>query len=365
MMSLTGPAQDGIGGTPAVTLTGIQKKYGRVTAVQPTELVIQEGEFLAILGPSGCGKSTLLKMIGGFANPTAGTIRIDGRDVTRIPPERRPTNLVFQGYGLFPHMTVRQNVGYGLKFGNAGHEDPARAVADAMALVHIETLADRMVTELSGGQAQRVALARALIKRPRVLLLDEPFSALDLQLRKEMRLELRQLHRTTGGSFVFVTHDQEEALSLATRVCVMQAGRIVQDGRPSDIYSRPATRFVATFIGDANLLGGTRAGNIVRLDAGPAFASEGPDGPVTCVVRPEAISLAETLSDTAPENFSVVGVLRDRFFLGALTRLELETRDGTTVSLGVPNDLADRAYASVGMEVSVTWSSSDQQLLDE
>ena len=233
-----------------VRLDGVCKSYGTVPAVHPLDLSIGHGEFLAILGPSGCGKTTLLRMIGGFIEPTAGAIVIEGRDVTRLAPERRPTNMVFQGYGLFPHMNVAQNIGYGLRLARATPVEIAERVRQVMELVHMDGFGGRMVTQLSGGQQQRVALARALVMRPAVLLLDEPLAALDLKLRKSMQEELRRIHATTGGTFIFVTHDQEEAMGLATRICVMEGGRIVQDGSPEDIYSQPRSRFVSTFIGE-------------------------------------------------------------------------------------------------------------------
>src|SRR4029450_10225374 len=234
-----------------VKLRGVSKAFGGIVAVHPLDLDIAAGDFLAILGPSGWGKTTLLRMMGGFAEPTTGTIEIAGRDVTRIGPEKRPTNMVFQGYGLFPHMNVRQNVTYGLKLRRIPQAELRERVSEMLRLVHLEDFTDRPVPELSGGQQQRVALARALVMRPAVLLLDEPLGALDLKLRKAMQGELRRIHRSLGGTFVFVTHDQEEALSLANRIAVMEDGRIVQEGGPQEIYRRPATRFVSTFIGDA------------------------------------------------------------------------------------------------------------------
>ncbi|MEQ8965055.1 MAG: ABC transporter ATP-binding protein [Azospirillaceae bacterium] len=286
-----GPAPGAGRAEPLVRLSGVTRRFGAHVAVHPVDLAVHRHDFVAILGPSGCGKTSLLRMIGGFLEPSGGTIEIAGRDVTRLPPDRRPTNMVFQGYGLFPHMTVRQNVAYGLRIARVSAAERDRRVEEALALVHMESFADRLAPQLSGGQAQRVALARTLVMRPEVLLLDEPLAALDLKLRKTMQEELRGIHRSIGGTFVFVTHDQEEAMALANRILVMQDGRVVQEGGPTEIYGRPATRFVATFVGDANLFDGRRAGGRVDLDIGPAFADAGRDGPVTAVVRPQAITL--------------------------------------------------------------------------
>ena len=227
--------------------------FGDIVAVHPLDLAIYHGDFLAILGPSGCGKTTLLNMIAGFLFPNSGSIEIDGRDVTHIGPDQRPTNMVFQGYALFPHMTLRQNVAYGLKISKTPPSEIEARVDEMIELVHLEGLEQRAVTELSGGQQQRVALARALIMRPDVLLLDEPLAALDLKLRKTMQQELRRIHRSIGGTFVFVTHDQDEAMGLANRIAVMDGGRLIQEGNAEEIYAAPKTRFVSTFIGEANV----------------------------------------------------------------------------------------------------------------
>ena len=268
--------------TPLVRLRGLSKSFGTTVAVHPLDLDIAEGDFLAILGPSGCGKTTLLRMLGGFAEPSSGSIEIAGKDVTRMGPEKRPTNMVFQGYGLFPHMNVRQNVSYGLKLSRAAPDEVKARVSEMLKLVHLEDFSERAVNELSGGQQQRVALARALVMRPAVLLLDEPLGALDLKLRKQMQAELRRIHRSLGGTFVFVTHDQEEALGLANRIAVMEAGRIVQQGDPQAIYRRPASRFVSTFIGDANLLEGRREHGVVSLGCGGSFAFQRSCSPSAC-----------------------------------------------------------------------------------
>ncbi|MCU0830836.1 MAG: ABC transporter ATP-binding protein, partial [Rhizobiaceae bacterium] len=244
---------------PRLRLTGLARRYGALAAVAPLSLELTAGSFTAILGPSGCGKSTLLRMIGGFVQPSAGSIHIDGADVTRLGPEKRPVNMVFQNHGLFPHMSVAENVGFGLMVARVAEAERKRRVGEALELVRLADRAATPVTALSGGQQQRVALARALIMRPKLLLLDEPLSALDLKLRQDMQAELARIHRETGGTFLFVTHDQSEAFGLADRLIVMKDGRIAQEGAPHDVYANPASLFVAQFVGDANVLGSASA----------------------------------------------------------------------------------------------------------
>ena len=239
---------------PIVELEGIVKRFGEVVAVDRIDLAVPEGEFLSLLGPSGCGKTTTLRMIAGFERPDEGALRIDGRDVAALPPYKRDVNTVFQSYALFPHLTVAENVAYGLK--QSGMPRGARRVRalELLELVQLPNMAERKPRQLSGGQQQRVALARALAKKPKVLLLDEPLGALDLKLRKEMQVFLKQLHAELGTTFVYVTHDQEEALAMSDRVAVMNGGRIEQIGPPREIYDQPATRFVADFIGETNFI---------------------------------------------------------------------------------------------------------------
>ncbi|MFO1039601.1 MAG: ABC transporter ATP-binding protein [Geminicoccaceae bacterium] len=338
-----------------VRLQGVTKRFGEFVAVHPLDLEIQNGDFLAILGPSGCGKTTLLRMIGGFERPSGGKIEIGGKDVTYVPPESRPTNLVFQGYGLFPHMNVRQNVGYGLRLRKTPADELRSKVDEILRLVHLENFAERPVQQLSGGQQQRVALARALVLKPAVLLLDEPLGALDLKLRKAMQDELRRLHRTIGGTFVFVTHDQEEALGLASHIAVMEAGRVVQYGDPEEIYKHPKTRFVSTFLGDANVLDGQRRGGEVRLNAGAVLAAPGPDGAVSLVLRPEAIETSA--------NGRMSGEVVDRVFLGAFTRLLVRLDDGSEIQVHRPEP-QEAPLPEPGARVGLTWRDEDARLLD-
>jgi ABC-type Fe3+/spermidine/putrescine transport system ATPase subunit len=257
---------------PAISLRGVSKRYGRHRALEQLDLDIAEGEFFCLLGPSGCGKTTTLNLLGGFVEPTSGAIFIRGRQVDLLPPYARDVNTVFQSYALFPHMTVADNVGFGLKMARVERREREGRVAEALALVGLEDAGRRIPAELSGGQQQRVAVARALVNRPAVLLLDEPLGALDLKLRKRLQLELAEIHREVRTVFVYVTHDQEEALALADRIAVMRDGRIEQVGEPREIYHSPRSRFVAEFIGESNFL-------------------PRPDG-TTAMVRPEAIAIS-------------------------------------------------------------------------
>lgn len=248
-----------------IRIQSVSKRWGDVVGVDDVSLGVKAGEFVTLLGPSGCGKSTLLRMIGGFEEPTAGSIWLDGQDVTHLTPNRRDVNMVFQDYALFPHMNVSKNVGYGLKFTDAPRSQVKAKVREALELVGLGDRFDAMPSQLSGGQRQRVALARALVRRPKVLLLDEPLSALDANLREAMQIELRHLHRKVGLTFIMVTHDQNEALAMADRVLVMRSGRVVQDGTPDDLYDRPASAYVAEFVGSTNMFRSAVVGGSVTL----------------------------------------------------------------------------------------------------
>ena len=332
-------------------------------AVHPLDLTIHHGDFLAILGPSGCGKTTLLNVIAGFLYPDSGTISIAGQDVTRVPPERRPTNMVFQSYGLFPHMTVAQNIAFGLRVAKVGDTECKSRVAEAVQLVRLDGYEHRKVTELSGGQQQRVALARAIVMRPKVLLLDEPLAALDLQLRKAMQVELRRIHRSIGGTFVFVTHDQGEALALANRIAVMQGGRIVQEGTPREIYNAPQTRFVSTFIGDANLLRGKAYNGRVALDVGATFDAKVADGPVVTVIRPELMQLDETGGSGGAGSIVLRGTVQDVAYVGTYARVALDLK-GTELVVHVPGRRSTTDLP-IGSEVGVRWSIDDHLVLPD
>ncbi|WP_416839765.1 ABC transporter ATP-binding protein [Haloferax sp. DFSO52] len=305
-----------------VELADVRKEFGDVTAVKGIDLSIRRGEFFSLVGPSGCGKTTTLRMISGFETPTAGSVHIEERDMTGFPPEKRDTNLVFQHLSLFPHMSVAENVGYGLKKNGVGPEEREESVRTYLDLVDLDGYDDRSPAELSGGQQQRVALARALVNEPSVLLLDEPLSSLDRKLRKQMRVELRKIHEKTEGAFFYVTHDQEVAMTLSDRVAVMNEGEIEQVGTPEEIYRNPATPFVADFIGDTNLLSGRAQanGDSTHVTVGGALefdTDEDVSGDVTVSVRPEGFSLA-TNGD------GVEGTVRERYFQGDQTRYVLD-----------------------------------------
>ena len=305
-----------------VELDGVTKQFGDVTAVDAIDLSVRQGEFFTLVGPSGSGKTTTLRMISGFERPTDGEVLIDGRPMSSVPPEARDTNLVFQRLSLFPHMTVGENVGYGLKKSGVDRAERRRRVSEYLELVDLGGFEDRDPTELSGGQQQRVALARALINEPSVLLLDEPLSSLDRKLRKQMQVELRRIHERTQGAFFYVTHDQEVAMSLSDRIAVMNEGRIEQVGPPEEIYREPATQFVAEFIGDTNLLDG----RVVERDDGPvalvggedgfAVPAPGRSGAVTVSVRPEDFRLSPA--------GELYGVVVERYFQGDRTNYVVE-----------------------------------------
>lgn len=338
--------------TPLVSLKGLTKEYGIYTAVYPVDLTFDEGDFLAILGPSGCGKTTLLKMIGGFVEPSKGSILISGQDVTRLPPEKRPTNMVFQGYGLFPHMTIRQNVGYGLRIAGLPKAEVDQRVSGMLALVQMEAFADKIPPELSGGQQQRIALARALIMRPKVLLLDEPFAALDLKLRHAMQEELRRLHKEIGGTFVFVTHDQAEAMALATKIVVMSRGQVEQVGTAEEIYLQPKTHFVSTFVGEANFLKASCKMGKVAIPGAFSFDHAGVDGDVLIGVRPERVRLGSAAEHC---QYRFHGEVCERLFLGAQVEYKVRLDGGETFTACLQDGLLQP-----GERIVIGWSAADQ-----
>src|SRR4051812_47716459 len=287
---MTTPQHSETAGQPAIRFAGVHKNYlshgESVPAVKPTDLTIAQGEFFSLLGPSGCGKTTTMRMIAGFEEPTAGKVYLDGKDVTGVAPNKRDINMVFQSYALFPHLNTYQNVAFGLERKKVAKDEIKRRVAEILEIVSLTGMEKRAPREMSGGQQQRVALARALVNRPRALLLDEPLGALDLKLRQQMQVELKRIQREVGITFVYVTHDQGEALTMSDRIAVMEAGLIDQLGTPREIYERPATRFVAGFIGTSNLLEGTVRG----VDGGLAVLTFGPDDRVLVPVPPSVAS---------------------------------------------------------------------------
>jgi putative spermidine/putrescine transport system ATP-binding protein len=319
-----------------VQLVGLRKSFGEVQAVAGVDLSIGEGEFFSMLGPSGSGKTTVLRLIAGFELPTAGAVLLQGIDVTRSAPYDRDVNTVFQDYALFPHMSVQKNIEYGLKVKGVGRAERAARSAAMLETVRLGEYGNRKPTQLSGGQRQRVALARALVNRPKVLLLDEPLGALDLKLREEMQVELKAIQHEVGITFVFVTHDQGEALSMSSRIAVFNNGRIEQVGTPQEIYDRPATSFVANFVGTSNLLTGSVAERIVGR-------------PGSFTVRPERIRIGNPRAD----EMSARGVVSDIQFLGVEYRLRVALDEGNEMITSVPSD--GLAGVEVGHSVDLAW----------
>jgi len=344
-----------------IVLDGVTKLFGSVVAVHELDLTIPGGEFFSMLGPSGCGKTTTLRMIGGFEEPTGGRVLLQGEDVTWVPPAKRNVNMVFQAYGLFPHMTVADNVAFGLKIKRIKRSEVASRVAEALRMVRLEGLDERRPRQLSGGQQQRVALARALVNRPAALLLDEPLGALDLKLRKEMQLELKAIAADSATTFVYVTHDQEEALTMSDRIAVMNEGRVEQVARPRELYEHPATPFVAGFIGTSNLLllkvderaGGTIA---MRLDEGQRMIAPDPGtttSPVQITVRPEKVKIA---NGDVPDDCSLIsGKVEDVVYLGSMTELIVRLATGEQLTVHQLNDEEDQTEADVGDDVRLQW----------
>ena len=306
---------DATGSAPAVALEGVVKRFGDVVAVDGVSLDVRRGEFFSLLGPSGSGKTTCLRMIAGFERPTEGRILLDGRDVSDLPPFERDVNTVFQDYALFPHMTVAQNVGYGLMVRKAPKDERNKSVADALEMVRLERMGDRKPGQLSGGQRQRVALARSLVMRPTVLLLDEPLGALDLKLRQAMQIELKEIQQEVGLTFIYVTHDQEEALTMSDRLAVFNQGKVEQVGSPAEVYELPATAFVAGFIGVSNVLEGEVAKRITGSDH--AFT-----------IRPEKIAIVPVDAEAGESHCTATGRVREVVYLGAITRYIVELDGG-------------------------------------
>jgi spermidine/putrescine transport system ATP-binding protein len=348
--------------TSAVVIRAVQKKYGAIVAIDGVDLSIWQGEFFSLLGPSGCGKTSLLRIIGGLEDLDSGQLLLDGRDVSGVPPYARNTNMIFQNLALFPHMNVFENVAFGLRRKGVARREIDGRVAEALRLVRLEGYGNRMTDQLSGGQRQRVAMARALINQPSVLLLDEPLGALDLQLRLQMQEELRRLHRALGNTFVFVTHDQGEAMVMSDRIAVMEKGQILQVGTPKEIYESPRTRFVASFIGHTNLL----EGRIIELSgqravvgcgglAIPCRAGSGmvPGQSAAVALRYEKVGLAQPgIEGRQPV---VGGRVVDRSYLGGAVRLKVQIADGLTLTA----DLADQEQMQsidIGDSVSLTFA---------
>jgi spermidine/putrescine transport system ATP-binding protein len=353
---------------PAIELAGVAKEFQArgevVTAVRGLDLAIAEGEFFSLLGPSGCGKTTTMRMIAGFEEPTRGAIRLHGSDVTGVPPNRRDVNMVFQSYALFPHMSVFENVAFGLRRKKAAKDEITRRVGEMLEIVDLGGRGERRPKELSGGQQQRVALARALVNKPRALLLDEPLGALDLKLRQAMQVELKRIQREVGITFVYVTHDQGEALTMSDRIAVMNDGAIEHLGTPRDIYEHPRTRFVAGFIGTSNLITGTAA----RVDGGHAVievsaderivvpvnsAGLAPGSPLELTVRPEKIEISATRP--AGRGCVLRGEVTEVVYLGTSTNFSVATTTGADIVVFQQNSAAAGDVADRGDSVWLSW----------
>lgn len=319
-----------------IELAQVEKRFAGQVVVHPLTLTIEEGEFLTLLGPSGCGKTTILRMIAGFEQPTSGEIRLDGKSLMELPPNRRDLNLVFQHYALFPHMTVEDNIAFGLKMKKMPRKDIEARVEEAVTMTQLTPLRKRYPHQLSGGQQQRVAIARAIANKPKVLLLDEPLGALDLQLRKNLQTELKQLQRSLGITFVYVTHDQEEAMMLSDRIVIMNNGQVEQIGTPREIYASPATLFAATFVGENNIFSEEE-----RLFA----------------VRPEKISL-HAMSQSGRRT----GVIQDVLYLGGLHKVIVQL-DHEPMKVSVVLDFNDERSWSIGEKVRVDWNSNDEVVI--
>ncbi len=350
----------------SVVLSGIEKHFDRVGAVRGVSLDIRSGEFLTLLGPSGSGKTTTLMMIAGFEAPNAGDITIDGRSVIALPPHKRNIGMVFQNYALFPHLTVAENIGFPLKQRGVDRATRARQVAESLDLVRLPGYEARYPRQLSGGQQQRVALARAIVFRPRLLLMDEPLGALDKQLRESLQLEMRRLHADLGITFIYVTHDQEEALTMSDRVAVMNEGLIAQVGTPEDLYDRPCDRFVASFIGESNFLPGALLGSengmivvdcggtIVRAQGGSTAST---NATVTLATRPERMHFADTRPAGSQQNRMAATVV-ETVFAGERCRYLCQCDSGLAIAVKEPSSAIIRRR-SVGERVEIAWSVAD------
>lgn len=347
-------------------LRNITKRFGDTDVLNGVSVAIQRGEFLTLLGPSGCGKTTMLRIIAGLESPDGGAVILNGKDVTDLPPNKRDVNTVFQNYALFPHMTVAANIGYSLRLKRRPRAEIDRAVEESLSLVQLTGYGKRMPSELSGGQRQRVAIARALVNRPSVLLLDEPLGALDLQLRRQMQQELKELQKKLGLTFIYITHDQEEALNMSDRIAVMREGRFEQLGTPAQVYDSPKTSYVARFVGEANILTGTVRqveGERLILDCGGGCAQVNnrgerlkPGDPITLAVRSELVRFSDD-----PSACGIPAVVRKKHFAGGMLRITLELADGSTLVAsrhGIDLDVAP------GTQVHVTWEAENAVAVD-
>ena len=358
--------------TPSVELREVSKRFGDLTAVDRLSLDLAAGEFFTLLGPSGCGKTTTLRMIAGFEQPDGGRIAIEGSDVAGLPPHKRPTNTVFQSYALFPHLSVEDNVAFGLKRKKVERAEIRRRVAGELDRVGLSAEAKRRPAQLSGGQQQRVALARALVNLPKVLLLDEPLGALDLKLRKGLQVELKRIQREVGITFVYVTHDQEEALTMSDRIAVMNRGRVEQVADPEGVYERPATTFVAGFIGVSNLMPATVSSNgEVRLDQGPICPAPtdglGPGERCYAVVRPEKLRIEAPGGASSNGLLRIDGTVESSLYLGTATQIVVDLGEDVRMTVLVPNaSEAERQHLpGGGARVALAWEPQHMHVVRE
>jgi spermidine/putrescine transport system ATP-binding protein len=362
-------------GVPSVELQSVTKRFDALVAVDDLSLSLDRGEFFTLLGPSGCGKTTTLRMVAGFERPSGGEIRIEGADVAGLPPHKRPTNTVFQSYALFPHLSVEDNVSFGLKRKHVPKGQIGGRVSAELERVGLTEEARRRPAQLSGGQQQRVALARALVNLPKVLLLDEPLGALDLKLRKGLQIELKRIQREVGITFVYVTHDQEEALTMSDRIAVMNRGQVEQIGAPEEVYERPTTTFVAGFIGVSNLMPATVAGpGQVRLEQGPVVRTR-TDGLPTgegchAVVRPEKLQIDSLDAKTAPTANGlprVEGVVESSVYLGTTTQIVVDLGEGVRMTVLCPNasEAERQSLPGGGARVALSWEPEHMHVVRE
>ncbi len=361
------------GETSSVELRNVTKRFDALAAVDDLSLDLGRGEFFTLLGPSGCGKTTTLRMIAGFERPTSGEIRIEGSDVAQLPPHKRPTNTVFQSYALFPHLSVEDNVGFGLKRQKVPKREIKQRVGAELERVGLAGEAKRRPSMLSGGMQQRVALARALVNLPKVLLLDEPLGALDLKLRKGLQVELKRIQRDVGITFVYVTHDQEEALTMSDRIAVMNRGRVEQVAAPEEVYNRPATTFVAGFIGVSNLMPATVKGSDeVKLDQGQTISTRtdgfSPGERCHAVVRPEKLRVELSENGNSPaDRPRVEGIVASSLYLGTATQIAVDLGEGVRMTVLIPNaDEAERQrLPGGGARVALSWEPEHMHLVRE
>lgn len=353
----------------AIALRGLSKTYGSVTALHPTDLTVEKGEFLTLLGPSGSGKSTLLNLIAGATGPTTGAILLDGRDITQMPPRKRGIGMVFQNYALMPHMTVFENVAYPLR----ARREPAKTirskVMEALERVGLRDFEGRKPRQLSGGQQQRVGIARCLVYSPAIIMMDEPLGALDKNLREQMQGEIKRLHKELETTFIYVTHDQEEALNMSNRICLMSMGEIAQLGTPDELYFQPRNRFVAEFIGESNLISGVvRSGGRMAIAGNKSIAvpnhSLGEGVEILAMVRPERLRIEAPDDPVANDSNILIGEVESSSFIGGTTRVAVQTENGLSITAKMMSVRAD-TRPEPGIKVRLCWSPADTVLLEK